>query len=69
MSRSRKRPYIKIPKGGKGKSFYKRLANRKVRRFRISEQLGHNGYKRIFSSWEINDYICYYPEDPKAYRK
>lgn len=50
MTRSYKKPYIKIPKGGKGKSFYRRLANRKVRRFRISEQLGHNGYKRVFSS-------------------
>lgn len=69
MSRSWKKPYIKIPRGGKEKSFYKRYANKKVRKYPITEQLGHNGYKRVFSSWEINDYICYYPEEPKAYRK
>lgn len=69
MTRSYKKPYIKVPRGGKGKSFYKRLANKKVRKYLTTEQLGHNGYKRVFSSWEINDYICYYPEEPKAYRK
>ena len=69
MTRSYKKPYIKIPRGGKGKSFYKRLANKIVRYSEDIDLIKNCRYKRLFDSWEINDYVCYYPEEPRAYRK
>lgn len=54
MSRSyRKFPMRKF--NGRG---MKTIANRKVRRYKGEIQNG-NSYKKIFNSWDINDY-CWY---------
>lgn len=55
MSRSyKKNPiYTDRPDGAK---YWKRLANKKVRR-KNNHFLKGNKYKRIFNSWEIHDYI------------
>lgn len=56
MSRSyRKHPYLKDGNGGRHRVFAKKQANRVVRRASIVQ----NGmyYKKLFCSWNINDYI------------
>ena len=58
MSRSyKKNPiYTDRPNGAK---YWKRLANKKVRKENIHFLKGKK-YKRLFNSWEIHDYICYW---------
>jgi|GEM_PF-2365605 len=64
MSRSRKRPYLKVACDRR----YKKLYNRAIRRNR--EDIGnYSEYKKHHCSYNICDYICYYPEDSKACRK
>lgn len=52
MSRSYRQPYY--VSGGTGKKYYKRFANKKVRRYNgVSD---HKFYKKIYESWDICDY-------------
>lgn len=71
MSRSyKKNPiYTDRPDGAK---YWKRLANKKVRKENIHFLKGKK-YKRLFNSWEIHDYISYWDKfqalkDFKRYR-
>ena len=71
MSRSyKKNPiYTDRPDGAK---YWKRLANKKVRKENIHFLKGKK-YKRLFNSWEIHDYIFYWDKkqalkDFKRYR-
>ncbi len=65
MSRSRKKnPYWQI---GTNK-FMKKAYNRKIRRSK--EDVGQNKeYKKHHESYEICDWHCFDPDNPKAYRK
>lgn len=59
MSRS----YKKIPitkDGGKSSKIEKRLANKKVRRNIYDIPNKGKAYKKIYNSWNIDDYISYY---------
>ena len=57
MSRSyKKTPIVKDNIGGKTG---KRFANKKVRRLK-NELFKRKEYKKVFESWNINDYISYY---------
>ena len=57
MNRSyKKTPIVKDNAGGK---IGKRFANKKVRRLK-NELLKRGEYKKIYESWNINDYISYY---------
>ena len=58
MSRSyKKNPiYTDRPNGAK---YWKRLANKKVRK-ENNHFLKGKKYKRLFNSWEIHDYISYW---------
>lgn len=42
--------------GGKNK-FYKKQANRRVRRNKMDLELPKGGYKKVYCSWEICDYF------------
>lgn len=66
MSRSTKRPYLK----DYGKATYKkkRFASKAVRSHKDKIPNG-KWYRKIFCSWNIFDYICYWPEVPSSYRK
>jgi hypothetical protein len=68
MSRSRKKIPIVKDYGRNSTSFYKKEASKKVRRYRGIIPDGCF-YKKMYSSWDIFDYICYWPESKKAYRK
>ena len=61
MSRSRRKyPCIKDRYGSKSLSFYKRLSNSKIRR---TEDVPDNkGFKKVFESWKIHDYISKWSE-------
>ena len=53
MSRS----YKKTPRSGDTKDkYFKRYANKKLRRLPLDETLQHKQYKKNFCSWEICDY-------------
>ena len=53
MSRS----YKKTPRGGDTKDkFFKRYANRRLRRRKLDIDLQHKSYKKDFCSWNICDY-------------
>ena len=57
MSRSyKKTPVVKDNFGGKTG---KRLANKKVRKLK-NELFKGGEYKKVYESWDINDYISYY---------
>lgn len=64
MSRSyRKTPILKD--GGRSSKYNKQLANRHIRRKAnrdvYSDHIGSNSfYKKMYESWEINDYISRY---------
>lgn len=61
MSRSyKKNPYSKDGSFRRGKSG-KFWANKKVRNSKDSLQ--HGDFKKLFCSWQINDYISRYTED------
>ena len=60
MSRSRKKnPITKDHWGGK---FGKRMASKAVRRSK-DFSLSGGEYKKIYESWNINDYISYYSKE------
>ena len=60
MSRSRKKvPICKDHPTGK---WGKRQANRAVRR-RKGESLNRKSYKKVYDSWDIHDYIAFYPKE------
>lgn len=69
MSRSRRKPYIIVPKRSKYKGFIKRLFNKRLRRLEINYNFSYKTYRKYNDSWEIKDYIFYSPYDTKAYRK
>lgn len=58
MSRSYRKPYITDGYGGKRRQFYKRYANKKVRRTVVIANGG--AYKKVSCSWDICDYKIYY---------
>lgn len=65
MSRSRKKhPYYQLLKNKHVKKAY----NRKIRMENVD--VGNNmEYKKHFESYEVCDWHCFAPNDPKAYRK
>lgn len=69
MSRSRKKPYIIIPKRSKYKAYNKRLFNKRLRRLPIDIPFSYSSFRKYNQSWDIKDYIIYSPNIPKAYRK
>lgn len=69
MSRSRRKPYIIIPKRSKYKGFLKRLYNKRLRRLQIDSNFSYKTYRKYNNSWDIKDYIFYSPDNPEAYRK
>jgi hypothetical protein len=61
MSRSyKKHPIIKD--GGRSSKKSKRLANKKVRRNVDKLPPKGKAYKKIYDSWDINDYVSYWTE-------
>ncbi len=56
MSRSRKK--TPIGKDSGSKKWAKRQANKKVRK--TKGLFSGKDYKKLYESWDINDYICYY---------
>ena len=48
--------------------FYKRQANKTVRRYKGLMSDG-KWYRKLYCSWNIKDYNFYWPEEPSAYRK
>lgn len=64
MSRSyRKHPILKD--GGKSSKKNKQIANRKVRRIinrNIDFTLKGNDHKKVYESWDINDYVSCFTE-------
>ena len=69
MSRSRRKPYIIIPKRSKYKAYNKRLFNKRLRRLSIDISFSYSSFRKYNQSWDIKDYIIYSPEEHKAYRK
>ena len=67
MSRSRKKPYLKDYSINYTR-WAKRQASKKVRYYKNHISDG-KGYKKIYCSYNIFDYICYWPEEASAYRK
>jgi len=69
MSRSRsKNPWLNdYSRGPNGTKKSKRLANKAVRRFNKYLSNG-NSYKKIYASYNIFDYRCYW-DVPSSYRK
>jgi len=64
MSRSHRKPVVTDSGGHRG--FFKRLANKTVRR---CDDLGnHSDFKKIYQSWNICDYH-WLTTDPKYSRK
>lgn len=63
MSRSRRKPWVKIPpdKGAK------KRASRAVRKY--ANVPDGSAYKKVFDSWKICDCKWYTPKDKKATRK
>lgn len=58
MSRSYKKHPIYTDGGTPGTKYAKRFANKKVRRTDWDElPLKGNGYKKVYCSWDIHDYI------------
>lgn len=56
MSRScKKTPIIKDNR--RGRRYFKRLANKRVRRESIL--VSGNYYKKVYNSWDIYDYVSY----------
>uniref|UniRef100_A0A6M3JED9 Uncharacterized protein n=1 Tax=viral metagenome TaxID=1070528 RepID=A0A6M3JED9_9ZZZZ len=65
MSRSYRKPVI--TDSGGPRSFFKRMANRTVRR--CNDDLGnYSNFKKIYQSWNICDYR-WFTTDPKYGRK
>ena len=67
MSNSRKQPYY---------TDYSRSSTREIKRFASKKVRSYPGeipngkaYRKLYCSWNIRDYVCHCPEDPKAYRK
>lgn len=60
MSRSYKK--VPIGKDNFGGKNGKRFANKKVRREKDCLFKGKE-YRKVYNSWDINDYICYYPKE------
>lgn len=62
MSRSYRKPYITQ----KNKKWAKQRAAKKVRK---AADMGNNSYyKKIYESWDINEFRLYYPKDEKICR-
>lgn len=60
MSRSYRKPWIVDGYGTKRKKYYKKLANRRIRRSKNVPD--HNSYKKFTDQWDICDYkYCYDP--------
>ena len=65
MSRSVRKPwYTDGYKGSKSRQFFKRLANRRLRRTDVDIADG-NAYRRFFESWSICDYRWLYDPRPR----
>ena len=60
MSRSYKK--VPIGKDNWGGKTAKRSANKKVRRESDNLLKGWS-YRKEYNSWDINDYVCYYPRE------
>ena len=60
MSRSYKK--VPITKDNYGGKTGKRFANKAVRR-KKDELFKGKDYKKVYNSYDINDYISYYPKD------
>ena len=60
MSRSRKK--VPISKDHRSGKWGKKQANRAVRRNK-SQSLKGKEYKKIYDSWDIHDYISFYPKE------
>jgi len=67
MSRSLRKPwYVDGWKGSKRKQFFKRHANRKVRRTAVDIADG-KAYRKLFDSWSICDFKWFYDPKPHIY--
>ena len=61
MSRSyRKNPILKDRYGSKALRFFKRQSNKKIRR--TEDVPKHKEFKKVYTSWNIHDYISRYSE-------
>ena len=60
MSRSRKK--VPIFKDQSTRKFGKKQANKAVRRQK-EETFKGKEYKKVYCSWNISDYICYYSKE------
>lgn len=61
MSRSyRKTPIYKEGYGSNRVKVMKQVANRKVRK--CKDVPNYKAFKKYFTSWEIHDFKCFYPE-------
>jgi len=67
MSRSFKQPYVS-DYGRKKTKRAKRRASKAVRDYNETVVKG-KWYKKLFCSWNIFDYISYYPEKETSFRK
>lgn len=67
MSRSTKKPYVSTKRKPKDVRKNKRWASKTVRKEKDASD--GKSYKKYFCSWEICDYICYYPQEKKSFRK
>jgi len=67
MSRSRKKPYFTDYSKNYTK-WAKRQANKVVRKFKFGLSNG-KGFKKLYCSYNIKDWIWYSPNNPDAYRK
>lgn len=58
MSRSYKKSPVWTDRRN-GAKFWKRVSNKKVRKYK-GELANGNAYKKIYDSWEIHDWVSYY---------
>jgi hypothetical protein len=66
MSRSRKKnPICKDTSGSNYRKFIKNYSNRKVRR--TLEVANGKSYRKIFETWNINDYVLRWDPSPDYY--
>lgn len=72
MSRSRKKvPILKFCPSSKRGSAVKRIkreASKAVRRYTLDIPDGVF-YRKLYCSWNIHDWIYYFPEEDESYRK
>jgi hypothetical protein len=64
MSRSYREPWIVDGYGSKRKQFFKRLANRRLRRT-VSDIADGKAYRKFFESWSICDFKWFHDPKPR----